>query len=72
MPFISKSLYDKFERIVNIINDSVDDVSKLKAAALKRRVEFLISELEIIKNQEQSIQSELSELQLHLEELKEE
>lgn len=72
MPFISKDLYDKFERLVNIIGDSVDDVSKLKASALKRRVEFLINELEIISNQEQSIQAELSKLQTHLEELKEE
>lgn len=72
MPFISKSLYDKFERLVNIIGDSVDDVSKLKASALKRRVEFLINELEIISNQGHSIQSELSELQTHLEDLKEE
>lgn len=74
MIFFGSKLYSKIEKLVDLLENSIDEeqISELKATALKRRVEFLIDELSIITAQEESIQAELSELKNQLKELQEE
>lgn len=72
--FWNNKLYAKMEKLVDLLETNIDEneVSELKAAALKRRVEFLVGELEIIQNQKTSLIEELNTARETLEALQKE